>query len=280
MPKRATGIWRVRGSLVSGDHRNRRPNRYPGRRRRGSRSRPPPRPAPSCGEALSARLCPMSTQKVVGNAALVRRLRVRLGAGDHRAAIVTARRRRGAEKPRDRRGPRSPTATSGASRWRATRGATTATREWRLRDPDAIVLHYTAGGSYCLRLEHFRLQRAEPRRAARASAPTTWSSRAATIAELVPPRIRCRHAIGLNHRSIGIEMVQEAGAGSALGRPRRSSSAGPRSAPPCASSRWLQDRYGIADRRRDRPLDGQRQPLLQGPPGLAQRPHATGSSAT
>jgi hypothetical protein len=32
-----------------------------------------------------------------------------------------------------------------------------------------------------------------------------------TTYETVAPHIRCRHAIGLNHRSIGVEMVQEAG---------------------------------------------------------------------
>ncbi len=35
-----------------------------------------------------------------------------------------------------------------------------------------------------------------------------------TIHLIVPPRIRCRHAIGLNRVAIGVEMVQEAPNGS------------------------------------------------------------------
>jgi N-acetyl-anhydromuramyl-L-alanine amidase AmpD len=86
-------------------------------------------------------------------------------------------------------------------------------REWRLAERKAIVLHFTGSGSY-------------------ASAWNTFDSNApnlgelpgvcahyvikqdGTIAELVPPRIRCRHAIGLNHLSVGIEFVQATGPGS------------------------------------------------------------------
>ena len=87
-------------------------------------------------------------------------------------------------------------------------------RRWRLRDPDAIVLHYTAGGSYSSAWNTFE-----------SNAPNLGElpgvcahyvvKQSGTVAELVAPRIRCRHAVGLNHRSIGIEMVQEAGPGSA-----------------------------------------------------------------
>jgi Zinc carboxypeptidase/N-acetylmuramoyl-L-alanine amidase len=83
-------------------------------------------------------------------------------------------------------------------------------RKWRLRHPRAIVLHFTAGPSY-------------------QSAWQTFASNSPNLGELpgvcshfvvgkggrihrpVRPKIRCRHTIGLNHRSIGVEMVQQAG---------------------------------------------------------------------
>jgi N-acetyl-anhydromuramyl-L-alanine amidase AmpD len=85
-------------------------------------------------------------------------------------------------------------------------------REWRLRGPDAIVLHYTATAGYRSAWSTFE-----------SNAPNLGElpgvcahyvvKQSGTIAELVAPRIRCRHTVGLNHRSIGIEMVQEAGRG-------------------------------------------------------------------
>jgi hypothetical protein len=87
-------------------------------------------------------------------------------------------------------------------------------REWRLRDPDAIVLHYTAGGGYASAWSTF-----DSNAPNRGELPGVCAhyviKKSGRIGELVPPRIRCRHTIGLNHRSIGIEMVQEAGPGSA-----------------------------------------------------------------
>ena len=100
-----------------------------------------------------------------------------------------------------------------------------------------------------------------------------------TIDELVPPRIRCRHTIGLNHASIGIEMVQATGRGLALGRPAdpRAPPAGRRGAAARALAPGpLRDRH----RRGDRPLDGQRRPatsrISRGGPTTT----PTGSSAT
>ncbi|MQA74451.1 MAG: hypothetical protein GEU88_08965 [Solirubrobacterales bacterium] len=85
-------------------------------------------------------------------------------------------------------------------------------REWRLRDPDAIVLHFTASDSYSSVWSTFD-----------SNAPNLGEEpgvcaqyvikQSGTIGELVRPGIRCRHTIGLNHRAIGIEMVQETGRG-------------------------------------------------------------------
>jgi N-acetyl-anhydromuramyl-L-alanine amidase AmpD len=64
------------------------------------------------------------------------------------------------------------------------------------------------------------------------------------IHRVVRPRIRCRHTIGLNHRSIGIEMVQEAGRGShwadrqILRRDRQINAA-------LRLVGWLKQRFGI-----------------------------------
>jgi N-acetyl-anhydromuramyl-L-alanine amidase AmpD len=116
-------------------------------------------------------------------------------------------------------------------------------REWRLEDPKVIVLHFTATDSY-------------------ASAWSTFDSNApnmgempgvcshyvieqdGTIDELVPPRIRCRHTIGLNHTSIGIEMVQETGRGSHWAD-QQVLDRHPQIRAAVRLVRWLQSRYGI-----------------------------------
>jgi N-acetylmuramoyl-L-alanine amidase len=85
------------------------------------------------------------------------------------------------------------------------------TRTWLLR-PRVIVLHYTVGSTY---------------RSARAvfasNSPNLGElpgvaahfviDKDGTIYQLVPLYARVRHAIGLNHRALAIEMVQEGGSG-------------------------------------------------------------------
>jgi N-acetylmuramoyl-L-alanine amidase len=85
------------------------------------------------------------------------------------------------------------------------------TSTWRLR-PRVIVLHYTAGSTY-----------AGARAVFVANAPNAGElpgvaahfvvDKDGTIYQLVPLYVRVRHAVGLNHRAIAIEMVQEAGSG-------------------------------------------------------------------
>jgi hypothetical protein len=86
-------------------------------------------------------------------------------------------------------------------------------REWRLRDPKVIVLHYTAGPSYGAAWNTFASNAPNM-----GELPGTCShfivSKGGRIHRTVRPAIRCRHAIGLNHTAIGVEMVQEAGSGS------------------------------------------------------------------
>ena len=117
-------------------------------------------------------------------------------------------------------------------------------REWRLSDPDAIVLHFTAVGSYSSAWNTFD-----------SNAPSLGESpgvcahyvvkQGGTIAELVAPRIRCRHTIGLNHRSIGIEMVQAAGRGSHWAD-RQILERRPQIRAALRLVSWLQGRYAIA----------------------------------
>lgn len=85
-------------------------------------------------------------------------------------------------------------------------------RDWRLERPRVIVLHFTASASYASAWNAFD-----------ANAPNLGElpgvcahylvDKDGTIGELVRPGVRCRHTIGLNHRSIGVEMVQESGPG-------------------------------------------------------------------
>ena len=118
-------------------------------------------------------------------------------------------------------------------------------RSWRLpeRHVRAVVLHYTAGSSY-------------------SGAWSTFASNAPALGErpgvcaqfvvdkdgavyrLTSLKTRCRHTIGLNHRSIGIEMVQEdvGGPGAtarAILRRKRQARAAVRLVA------WLKQRYGI-----------------------------------
>jgi hypothetical protein len=86
-------------------------------------------------------------------------------------------------------------------------------RRWRLRRPPVIVLHFTGGTTWRSAWNYFASNAP-----ARGELPGVCShyivGKDGTIRELVPSTIRCRHAIGLNHRSIGIEMVQRTGRGS------------------------------------------------------------------
>jgi murein peptide amidase A len=86
-------------------------------------------------------------------------------------------------------------------------------RSWRLENPKVVVLHFTGGGSYASAWNHFAAN--SPSRGELPGVCTQYMvGKDGTIHELVRPGLRCRHAIGLNHLSLGIEMVQKTGAGS------------------------------------------------------------------
>jgi N-acetylmuramoyl-L-alanine amidase len=116
-------------------------------------------------------------------------------------------------------------------------------REWRLTDPKVIVLHFTASDSYSSVWSTFD-----------SNAPNLGEppgvcahyviEQNGTVDELVPPRIRCRHTIGLNHLSIGIEMVQAAGPSSHWAD-QQILNRGPQIRAAARLVRWLQARYDI-----------------------------------
>ena len=86
-------------------------------------------------------------------------------------------------------------------------------RRWRLRRRRVIVLHFTGGSSYRSAWNTFAAN--SPARGELPGVCTHYVvPRGGVIHQLVRLGVRCRHTIGLNHRSIGIEMVQPLGRGS------------------------------------------------------------------
>ena len=83
-------------------------------------------------------------------------------------------------------------------------------RRWELSHRRVVVLHFTASSTYESARSHFASN--SPNRGELPGVCAHYIvDKDGSIYETVAPRIRCRHAIGLNHRSLGIEMVQEAG---------------------------------------------------------------------
>jgi N-acetylmuramoyl-L-alanine amidase len=84
---------------------------------------------------------------------------------------------------------------------------------WRLRNPKVVVLHFTGGSSYSSAWNWFASNSPS-----RGELPGVCAhfivGKNGTIHKVVRMRVRCRHAIGLNHTAIGVEMVQETGSGS------------------------------------------------------------------
>jgi hypothetical protein len=114
-------------------------------------------------------------------------------------------------------------------------------RAWRLKNPKAIVLHYTASGSYSSVWNTFASN--APNLGEKPGVCSQFVvEKDGTIAQLTRQYVRCRHTVGLNHVSFGIEMVQEnIGSGSEeaiLGRRKQARAAARLVA-------YLKQRYGI-----------------------------------
>lgn len=117
-------------------------------------------------------------------------------------------------------------------------------RTYRLTDPKVVVLHFTAGSTYSSAYWTFHAD--TPYRGELPGVSCHFViDKDGTIYQLVRLGVRARHCIGLNHVSIGIEFVQETGAGGhwadrqILAR-KRQVNAGLRLV------RYLMARYGIA----------------------------------
>lgn len=114
-------------------------------------------------------------------------------------------------------------------------------RAWRLKDPKAIVIHYTASGSYRSVWNTFASN--APNLGEKPGVCSQFVvDKDGTIYQLTRLYARCRHTIGLNHVAFGIEFVQESiGAGSeeAILARRKQARAGARLVA------WLKERYRI-----------------------------------
>ncbi len=116
-------------------------------------------------------------------------------------------------------------------------------REWRLRKVRALIFHYTAGPSYTSAWNTFESN--APNLGEYPGVCTQFVvDQDGTIYRLTKRDVRCRHTIGLNHRSIGIEMVQEA-----LSSPAATSQAildrGPQARAVVRLSAWLKQLYDL-----------------------------------
>lgn len=117
-------------------------------------------------------------------------------------------------------------------------------RAWRLRNPAVIVLHYTATPTYGPVFNAFAAN--APSLGERPGVCSQYViDKDGTIHQLTRLYVRCRHTIGLNHRAIGIEMVQQALPGKhasdrAILERRKQIRAATR------LTAWLKQRYGVA----------------------------------
>lgn len=112
-----------------------------------------------------------------------------------------------------------------------------------LTDVRQVVLHYTVSNNYTSVHSLFAANSAAHNPTGGYSKPGTCThfvvDRDGTTYQLVPLTVMCRHAVGLNHRSIGIEFVEPRSADAVLRRSKQMAAG-------LALVRWLQDRYGIA----------------------------------
>jgi hypothetical protein len=117
-------------------------------------------------------------------------------------------------------------------------------REWRLLQHRAIVLHFTDTSTYGPVWNTFASN--EPNMGERPGVCAQYVvGKEGNVHELVRPNTRCRHAIGLNQLSIGIEMVQEEGSHGSHWADRQILKRDHQSGPAVRLVAWLKQRYGI-----------------------------------
>ena len=114
--------------------------------------------------------------------------------------------------------------------------------KWRLVDPKLIVIHYAEAGSISAIFNTFRPDNPDPEFHELPNVCSHYAvSAGGGIYKFVPPTIRCRHVVGLNHVAIGIEHVGFSDQ-DILGRPAQLNGS-------LRFVQWLRCRFGI-------PVDG------------------------
>jgi N-acetylmuramoyl-L-alanine amidase len=114
--------------------------------------------------------------------------------------------------------------------------------KWRLVEPKLIVMHYAEAGSISAIFNTFRPDRPDPEFDELPNVCSHYAvSATGGVYKFVPPTIRCRHVVGLNHVSIGIEHVGFSDH-DILGRPAQLNGS-------LRFVQWLRCRFGI-------PVDG------------------------
>jgi len=116
-------------------------------------------------------------------------------------------------------------------------------RSWKLPDPKVIVLHYTVSSTWQSPWNLFASNTPSPGPSgSRPESPGGCThflvGQKGKIIQLAPLSTMCRHAIGINHRSIGIEFVEMSSASNILNRPRQVAAG-------VALVKWLQTQTGI-----------------------------------
>lgn len=110
--------------------------------------------------------------------------------------------------------------------------------KWRLVDPKLIVLHYAEAGSVGAIYNTFAPDRPDVEFGELPGVCSHYAVGAGGgIFKFVPPSIRCRHVVGLNHVAIGIEHVGFSD-GDVLNRPAQLN-------PSLQLAQWLRCRFGI-----------------------------------
>jgi N-acetylmuramoyl-L-alanine amidase len=114
--------------------------------------------------------------------------------------------------------------------------------KWRLVDPKLIVIHYAEAGSIRAIFNTFRPDNPDPEFHELPNVCSHYAvSAGGGIYKFVPPTVRCRHVVGLNHVAIGIEHVGFSDQ-DILGRPAQLNGS-------LRFVQWLRCRFGI-------PVDG------------------------
>jgi N-acetylmuramoyl-L-alanine amidase len=113
--------------------------------------------------------------------------------------------------------------------------------DYRLRDPHVIVLHLSVTDTAAQVFNTFAPNHPDPELGELPNVCAHYVvDRRGVISQLVSRRLMCRHTVGLNYTSFGIEHVGRTNAGVFTARRQLRAS--------LSLVRWLQDRYGIRTR--------------------------------